>query len=222
MVAYMRVHLHGVFEAGLCSRALLNVCRCAHVLLLWRLTRATQALDHPWVRDTDALPDENIGADVVKSLTQFSATNRMRKEALRMVATTLSAADVRRLRTAFNTMDSNTDNVICIRELGDAIAKMDMGVDIGDLMRHLDLDGDGLIDLNEFLLATAEVRRAGGGGGGGGTPPETQTPVRLRTGNVLRTSTMCGGRFVRWTKTGCAPSPPPARSLARAAVAAAR
>ena len=166
------------------------------------------------MRDTEALPDEDLSTEIVKSMTQFNAANRMRKEALRMVATTLSAADVRRLRTAFNAMDKNTDNVICIRELGEAISNLGIGVDIGTLMLQLDLDGDGLIDLNEFLLATAEVCV--------GAPSSSPSRVPItargspwldgcadtcrrahRSCKSLRTSTMCGGHSVRWTRTGC-------------------
>mmetsp|Transcript_48967 Transcript_48967/g.136224 ORF Transcript_48967/g.136224 Transcript_48967/m.136224 type:complete len:315 (-) Transcript_48967:524-1468(-) len=115
-----------------------------------------QALDHPWVKG-DAAPDVLIDKSVITSMYNFTARNKFRKEALKLIASTLSAADVQNLRQMFHKIDVDNTGSITFAELAAAVDSMGMAeCDVRQLMDHMDTDGDGTINYEEFLVATAE------------------------------------------------------------------
>jgi calcium-dependent protein kinase len=119
-----------------------------------------QALSHPWVvnRAGDAsVPLERI---IVVNMLKFNNQNKMRAEALKIVASSLTATDLSRLRTQFFQLDLNADMTISPSELGAALEKLGLLVPANELQRiveSIDCDGDGRIDLPEFVQATVEV-----------------------------------------------------------------
>jgi len=123
-----------------------------------------QALAHPWVRGETAR-EEPLERGVVESMLNFNANNKMRREALKLVSSTLSAADLRRLRAVFHGIDTNVDMTISGAELADALHKLGLGsvgTEVEQLVKAIDQDGNGVIDLAEFLTATSELQvRAG-------------------------------------------------------------
>jgi calcium-dependent protein kinase len=66
-----------------------------------------QALSHPWVTGESA-PDAPLALSLVESLRTFNAQNKFKKQALKLVASSLSAVDVAALRASFHKID--TDN----------------------------------------------------------------------------------------------------------------
>lgn len=118
-----------------------------------------EALSHPWVNG-EVAPDEPIDRQVVLSMYNFNANNKMRKAALRMVASTLSAADVQRLRTSFHQIDKDTSQTISVSELAAALHELGLpaGAGVQKLMQNMDFDEDGTINLEEFLVATSEMQ----------------------------------------------------------------
>ena len=66
-----------------------------------------QALCHPWVTGESA-PDAPLALSLVESLRTFNAQNKFKKQALKLVASSLSAVDVAALRASFHKID--TDN----------------------------------------------------------------------------------------------------------------
>jgi Ca2+-binding EF-hand superfamily protein len=91
---------------------------------------------------------------------RFNARNRLRRDALRLVSSTLSAADVAKLRQQFLAMDTDTDLKVSAMELHTALTNIGMeatAAQVAELMERLDTDSDGLLDLNEFLVATTEM-----------------------------------------------------------------
>ena len=116
---------------------------------------------HPWVSGGAAV-ETPLDRSIVSSLLAFNAKNRFRKEALRLVASTLSASEVANMRATFNKIDTDQSGVITYSELASALRTLGMaggssGVkDIEALMRNMDADGDGTISWEEFLQASAE------------------------------------------------------------------
>jgi calcium-dependent protein kinase len=70
-----------------------------------------QALAHRWVAG-DAAVDRPLDRSLISHLMTFNAKNRFKKEAMRLVASTLSAKDVAGLREAFNKIDTDHSGVI--------------------------------------------------------------------------------------------------------------
>uniref|UniRef100_A0A7S1C984 Calmodulin n=1 Tax=Bicosoecida sp. CB-2014 TaxID=1486930 RepID=A0A7S1C984_9STRA len=118
-----------------------------------------QALSHAWVNG-DVAPDDPIDRQVVLAMYNFNANNKLRKAALRMVASTLSASDVQKLRMEFHKIDTDTSQSISVSELAAALHHLGLpaGAGVQKLMANMDFDEDGTINLEEFLVATSEMQ----------------------------------------------------------------
>ena len=117
-----------------------------------------QALAHPWVAGESA-PDAPIAASLVESLRTFNAQNKFKKAALKMVASSLSAADVAALRASFHKIDSDNTGYLSYAEMKTALENM--GISGGDdvtrsIIENIDADGDGQISYEEFLVAALD------------------------------------------------------------------
>ncbi len=127
---------------------------------VWKRYTLAQALSHPWVANPSAVSSIPLDSTVIDSMTRFNARNRLRRDALRLVSSTLSANDVAKLRQQFLAMDTDTDLKVSAQELQTALANIGMDAtaeQVKELMLKLDTDSDGLLDLNEFLVATTEM-----------------------------------------------------------------
>lgn len=73
---------------------------------------------------------------------------------------TLTAADVQRLRTVFHQIDTDTTQTISVAELATALRKLGLpaGAGVERLMQQMDFDEDGTLNLDEFLVATSEMQ----------------------------------------------------------------
>lgn len=116
-----------------------------------------QVLAHPWVSG-EAASSEPIDRSVVMAMYSFNKKNQFKKQALKMIASTLSAADVQKLRKTFHDVDVDNTGTITLDELSVALDKLELKetTDVQALMEQLDIDGDGVISYEEFLVATAE------------------------------------------------------------------
>ncbi len=117
-----------------------------------------QALAHPWVSG-EAASDAPIDKALISSMLQFNVRNKFRKNALKLVASALSAADIASLRAAFHSLDTDNSGFLSYAEMATALKNMGTVMDdanMADLMRRLDADGDGTISYNEFLIAVVD------------------------------------------------------------------
>lgn len=114
-----------------------------------------QALAHPWVQG-DAATDTPISTNIVKSMQNFNRKNKFKKDALKLIASTLSAVEVQKLRKAFHEIDADNTGTISFAEMAEACKRMDLQCDIDTLIQRMDEDGDGVINYDEFITATAD------------------------------------------------------------------
>ncbi|XP_023751438.1 calcium-dependent protein kinase 26 [Lactuca sativa] len=122
----------------------------------WRLT-AHEILCHPWVSVDGVAPDKPLDPAVLTGLTQFSAMNKLKKMALRVIASKLSEEEIGGLKQMFKMMDVDNSGYITFDELKDGLKRCGADLDesdIHDLIQSADIDNNGTIDYDEFVAAT--------------------------------------------------------------------
>ncbi|CAA6658453.1 unnamed protein product [Spirodela intermedia] len=81
-----------------------------------RLT-AHEVLCHPWVKVDGVAPDKPLDSAVLTRLKQFSAMNKLKKIALRVIAESLSEDEIAGLKEMFKMIDTDNSGQITYEEL---------------------------------------------------------------------------------------------------------
>ncbi|KAA3463045.1 calcium-dependent protein kinase 26-like isoform X1 [Gossypium australe] len=81
-----------------------------------RLT-AHEVVCHPWISQNGVAPDRALDPAVLSRLKQFSAMNKLKKMALRVIAESLSEEEIAGLREMFTAMDTDNSGAITFDEL---------------------------------------------------------------------------------------------------------
>ncbi|KAL8505196.1 hypothetical protein ACS0TY_016423 [Phlomoides rotata] len=126
-----------------------------------RLT-AHQVLCHPWVQVGGEAPDRPLDSAVLTRLKQFSAMNRLKKIAIRVIAESLSEEEIAGLKEMFKMIDVDNSGQITLEELKKGLEKV--GADINEteivqLMQAADVDNSGAIDYGEFVAAMLHLNK---------------------------------------------------------------
>ncbi|KAA8536554.1 hypothetical protein F0562_029032 [Nyssa sinensis] len=126
-----------------------------------RLT-AHEVLCHPWIVDDRMAPDKPLDSAVLSRLKQFSAMNKLKKMALRVIAERLSEEEIGGLKELFKMIDTDNSGTINFDELKEGLRRVGselMESEIKDLMDAADIDNSGTIDYGEFLAATVHLNK---------------------------------------------------------------
>nr|GMC79482.1 calcium-dependent protein kinase 20-like [Ipomoea batatas] len=82
-----------------------------------RRPTAHEILCHPWVRVGGVAPDKPLDSAVLSRLKQFSAMNKLKKIAIRVIAETLSEEEIAGLKEMFKMIDTDNSGQITLEEL---------------------------------------------------------------------------------------------------------
>ncbi|PON89895.1 Serine/threonine protein kinase [Trema orientale] len=126
-----------------------------------RLT-AHEVLCHPWICENGVAPDRALDPAVLSRLKQFSAMNKLKKMALRVIAESLSEEEIAGLREMFTAMDTDNSGAITFDELKAGLRRYGSTMkdtEIRDLMEAADVDNSGTIDYGEFIAATVHLNK---------------------------------------------------------------
>ncbi|XP_012479915.1 calcium-dependent protein kinase 26 [Gossypium raimondii] len=126
-----------------------------------RLT-AHEVLCHPWICENGVAPDRALDPAVLSRLKQFSAMNKLKKMALRVIAESLSEEEIAGLREMFTSMDTDNSGAITFDELKAGLRRYGSTLkdtEIRDLMDAADVDNSGTIDYGEFIAATVHLNK---------------------------------------------------------------
>ncbi|KAG0468908.1 hypothetical protein HPP92_018236 [Vanilla planifolia] len=126
-----------------------------------RLT-AQQVLEHPWLQNAKNASNVPLGGIVRARLKQFSAMNRFKKKAMRVIAERLSIEEVEIIREMFSLMDTNNDGKVTYEELKAGLQKVGSQLaeaEIKMMMEVADVDGNGTLDYGEFVAVTIHLQR---------------------------------------------------------------
>ncbi|XP_010912114.1 calcium-dependent protein kinase 8 [Elaeis guineensis] len=126
-----------------------------------RLT-AQQVLEHPWLQNANTAPNVSLGEIVRARLKQFSAMNKFKKKALRVVAKQLPVEEVTSLKQMFHMMDKDKNGHLTFEELkeglhinGERVPEPDLQM----LMEAADTDGNGTLDCEEFVTVSLHLKK---------------------------------------------------------------
>ncbi|CAN1306764.1 Calcium-dependent protein kinase 2 [Linum perenne] len=121
-----------------------------------------EVLCHPWVREDGVAPDKPLDPAVLTRLKQFSAMNKLKKMALRIIAEKLSEEEIAGLREMFKMIDTDNSGNITFEELKTGLKTFGANLDeseIYDLMQAADINNNGTIDYPEFIAATLHLNK---------------------------------------------------------------
>ncbi|KAI3774202.1 hypothetical protein L1987_48747 [Smallanthus sonchifolius] len=141
------------------GKDLIKKMLCSHPAK--RLT-AHQVLCHPWICENGVAPDRALDPAVLSRLKQFSAMNKLKKMALRVIAESLSEEEIAGLREMFKAMDTDNSGAITFDELKAGLKRFGSTLkdtEIRDLMDAADVDNSGTIDYGEFVAATMHLNK---------------------------------------------------------------
>ncbi|KAJ3681133.1 hypothetical protein LUZ60_015622 [Juncus effusus] len=128
-----------------------------------RLT-ATEVLEHPWLKNASMAPNIPLGEEVRARLKQFSAMNKFKKKALRVVASHLSSEEVADIKQIFDMMDKDKNGNLTFEELKEGLQTIGNAVpdpDIQMLLEAADIDGNGMLDCDEFVTVSVHLKKIG-------------------------------------------------------------
>ncbi|KAH0721712.1 hypothetical protein KY290_005842 [Solanum tuberosum] len=126
-----------------------------------RLT-AHEVLCHPWVRVGGVAPDKPLDSAVLSRLNQFSAMNKLKKIAIRVIAENLSGEEIAGLKQMFKMIDADNSGHITLEELKKGLEKVGSKLkdsEINSLMQAADMDNSGTIDYGEFIAAMLHLNK---------------------------------------------------------------
>ncbi|KAL4560653.1 hypothetical protein LXL04_032806 [Taraxacum kok-saghyz] len=123
---------------------------------------AHEVLCHPWISVDGAAPDKPLDSVVLTHLTRFSAMNKLKKLALRVIASRLSEEEIAGLKEMFKMIDTDDSGYITFEELREGLKSYGANLqesEIHDLMHAADIDNSGTIDYEEFVAATLHFNK---------------------------------------------------------------
>ncbi|XP_004136537.1 calcium-dependent protein kinase 20 [Cucumis sativus] len=126
-----------------------------------RLT-AHEVLCHPWVKSDGVAPDKPLDSAVLSRLNQFSAMNRLKKIAIRVIAESLSEEEIAGLKEMFKMIDTDNSGQITLEELKHGLERVGANLkdsEISGLMQAADVDNSGTIEYGEFVAAMLHLNK---------------------------------------------------------------
>ncbi|KAM3685024.1 hypothetical protein ACB098_11G089300 [Castanea mollissima] len=127
-----------------------------------RRPTAHDVLCHPWVQIDGVAPDKPLDSAVLSRLKQFSAMNKLKKMALKVIAESLSEEEIAGLKEMFKMIDTDNSGQITYEELKAGLKRVGANLkesEIYDLMHAADIDNSGTIDYGEFIAATLHLNK---------------------------------------------------------------
>lgn len=119
-------------------------------------------LQHSWLQQEGQASDKPLDNVVLTRMKNFANMHKLKKTALMVIGSCLSADEIAGMKKMFKRFDENGDGTITVKELQSAIENLGDAIpaeEVAKIMAAADVDGDGKIDYNEFVAATINVNQ---------------------------------------------------------------
>ena len=149
-----------------------------------RLT-AEQALQHKWIRELGPKDPQPLPTTVMKRLARFAKENEFKQAAKRVIAGLLPSGEIENLTEIFKEFDQNGDGMLTLNELKTGLERKLLESEVSDsgdgdsgrttpttkhlressvqdaqlFLSTLDADGDGVVNIAEFVAATMKEQQ---------------------------------------------------------------
>jgi len=123
---------------------------------------AVEILAHPWLREGGVAAETPLVPEVLTRLRGFAGMNKLKREALRLVASNLPADEIRGLREMFEAIDADGSGTVTAEELRQALERKGGAIpreELERLVALVDADASGCIAYDEWLAATLHQGR---------------------------------------------------------------
>ncbi|KAL3569265.1 hypothetical protein D5086_029155 [Populus alba] len=117
---------------------------------------------HPWVKMEGVALDRPLDPAVLSRLKKFSAMNKLKKIAIRVIAESLSEEEIAGLKEMFKMIDTDSSGHITLEELKTGLEKVGANIkdsELAGLMQAADVDNSGTIDYGEFIAAMLHLNK---------------------------------------------------------------
>lgn len=121
---------------------------------------ADQILKHEWMKENGVASDKPLDNAVLGRIKDFAAMNKLKKEALKVIALNMPKEEIEGLKQMFFAMDTDRSGTITVDELRQGLKKKGSLLpedDLQLLMNDIDVDKNGVVDYEEFLAATMNL-----------------------------------------------------------------
>lgn len=123
---------------------------------------AEKVLDHPWLQHAKEAPDVSLGDKVRARLKHFSAMNKLKKRALRVIAGLLSGEEVEKIKNSFDMMDTNKNGALTFEEFKTGLHKLGSQLTESEIQQLMEAAGakrNGTLDYPKFASLTVQLQR---------------------------------------------------------------
>ncbi|GFY81380.1 calcium-dependent protein kinase 24 [Actinidia rufa] len=131
-------------------------------------TRMTveEVLAHCWIHNAHQVSNVSLGENVRSRIKQFSLMNKFKKKVLRVVADNLPQEQIAGIKQMFHMMDTDKNGNLTFEELKDGLQMIGHPIadpDVQMLMDAADVDGNGMLNCEEFVTMSVHLKKIGGG-----------------------------------------------------------
>eukprot|EP00210_Caulerpa_lentillifera_P007276 g6958.t1 len=121
---------------------------------------AAEILKHDWMKENGIASEKPLNNAVIERLKGFTAMNKLKKEALKVIATNLPKEEIQGMKKIFQNIDTDQSGTITVDEFKQMLQTKGSLIPDGELdkiLKAVDIDGNGAIDYEEFLAATMNL-----------------------------------------------------------------
>jgi calcium-dependent protein kinase len=137
-----------------------------------RLT-AEAALEHKWIKELGPHNPQPLPSTVMRRLQRFANENKFKQAAKRVIASILPTGEIEGLAEIFKEFDIDGDGMLSLSELKVGLEKKLLETADGEpegsshtsmqdaqlFLQSLDSDGDGVVNVDEFIAATMKEQQ---------------------------------------------------------------